>query len=187
MCPAVLPLQACAAMLTLPFMTPCHRSPWRCSCALHLPLRSCSYCCTISAANMLSNIRQESCGNPADSVREGSGCCQQAAPKLLPVGIHTYTDVSVDGVDETLTFWQQQSQCLPGVKLTNDMETQFYTADELAGIEAAADMLQKAAQTGRLPRQCFHQSLGQGGGLKRTKFWFGARCACCTFNVALFW
>ena len=51
---------------------------------------------------MLSNIRQESCGNPADSVREGSGCCQQAAPKLLPVGIHTYTDVSVDGVDETL-------------------------------------------------------------------------------------
>lgn len=52
---------------------------------------------------------------------------------------------------------------------------QFYTAEELTAIEAAADCVNAKAQAGLLPPECFHVTAGKGGSPKRTKFFFGAR------------
>jgi hypothetical protein len=53
---------------------------------------------------------------------------------------------------------------------------QFYTEDELRRMEAGADEVHAKAAAGRLPGSCFHDTRGRGGALKRTKFFFGARC-----------
>ncbi|KAK9904144.1 hypothetical protein WJX75_005380 [Coccomyxa subellipsoidea] len=51
----------------------------------------------------------------------------------------------------------------------------FYTPEELRCMEASADGVHAKAREGRLPQTCFHETRGRGGGLKRTKFFFGAR------------
>lgn len=43
-------------------------------------------------------------------------------------------------------------------------------------MEVGADVVHAKAREGRLPQTCFHETRGRGGGLKRTKFFFGARC-----------
>lgn len=53
---------------------------------------------------------------------------------------------------------------------------QFYSEAELRGMEGGADEVHAKAAAGRLPKQCFHETRGRGGALKRTKFFFGARC-----------
>jgi hypothetical protein len=50
-----------------------------------------------------------------------------------------------------------------------------FSPSELASIEADADSLDAAARAGRLAPACFQATHTQGGGLKRTKFFFGAR------------
>lgn len=52
---------------------------------------------------------------------------------------------------------------------------QFYTAEELTAIEAAADCINGKAHAGLLPPECFHVTAGKSGLPKRTKFFFGAR------------
>ena len=52
----------------------------------------------------------------------------------------------------------------------------IFSAEEMQAIEAAADEVQTKAMEGRLPQTCFHESRGRGGNLRRTKFFFGARC-----------
>jgi len=56
------------------------------------------------------------------------------------------------------------------------MLVQLFTETELSGIERGADSVAEAADRGELPAQCYHNSQTRGGGLKRTKFFFGARC-----------
>ena len=52
---------------------------------------------------------------------------------------------------------------------------QFYTAEELTAIEAAAGCVNDKARAGLLPPECFHVTAGKSGLPKRTKFFFGAR------------
>lgn len=52
---------------------------------------------------------------------------------------------------------------------------QFYTAEEVTAIEAAADCVHGKAGAGLLPPECFHVTAGKSGLPKRTKFFFGAR------------
>ena len=44
-------------------------------------------------------------------------------------------------------------------------------------MEAGACGVDRSARAGCLPPSCFHSSHGRAGGLKRTKLFFGARCA----------
>ena len=44
-------------------------------------------------------------------------------------------------------------------------------------MEAGADGVDERARAGCLPQACFQTTLARGGGLKRTKLFFGARCA----------
>lgn len=60
--------------------------------------------------------------------------------------------------------------------LCNMLHEQFYTAEELQQMEGCADGVHEKAREGRLPSTCFHETRGRGGALKRTKFFFGARC-----------
>ena len=53
---------------------------------------------------------------------------------------------------------------------------QVYTEAEMQSIEGRADSVDSDARAGNLPLQCFHTSQSRGGNLKRTKFFFGARC-----------
>lgn len=53
---------------------------------------------------------------------------------------------------------------------------QFFSEDELQGIETAANEMHAKAEAGRLPPVAFHNTHTHGGGLKRTKMFFGARC-----------
>lgn len=43
-------------------------------------------------------------------------------------------------------------------------------------MEGCADGVHEKAREGRLPPTCYHETRGRGGALKRTKFFFGARC-----------
>ena len=52
---------------------------------------------------------------------------------------------------------------------------QVFSPAELGEIEAASDEVDAKARSGRLPHACFHSTYAKGGGLKRTKFFFGAR------------
>ncbi len=56
------------------------------------------------------------------------------------------------------------------------LREQFYTAEEVRQMEGCADDVHAKAREGRLPSTCFHETRGRGGALKRTKFFFGARC-----------
>ena len=53
--------------------------------------------------------------------------------------------------------------------------SQFYSSEELAGIEAGADSIHSKAEAKLLPAECFHVTAGKAGVPKRTKFFFGAR------------
>lgn len=53
---------------------------------------------------------------------------------------------------------------------------QVFSSEELAEIESKSDTVDQKARAGLLPDACFHTSYAKGGGLKRTKFFFGARC-----------
>ena len=53
---------------------------------------------------------------------------------------------------------------------------QIFTPEEMSSIEARADGIDTDAREGFLPEQCFHNSQNRTGALKRTKFFFGARC-----------
>lgn len=53
--------------------------------------------------------------------------------------------------------------------------TQIFSDDELKEIESMADQVQKMAHDDLLPKECYHDTLGRGGNLKRTKYFFGAR------------
>ena len=53
---------------------------------------------------------------------------------------------------------------------------QVYSEEEMRSIEGRADEVDSAARAGNLPTQCFHTSQSRNGNLKRTKFFFGARC-----------
>ena len=55
---------------------------------------------------------------------------------------------------------------------------QVFGAAELAALEAGADQVDGSARAGQLPPSCFHVNCTRAGALKRTKFFFGARCAC---------
>ena len=52
---------------------------------------------------------------------------------------------------------------------------QAFEPSELAAIEDASDGVDARARSGLLPETCYHATSGKGGGLKRTKFFFGAR------------
>jgi hypothetical protein len=54
---------------------------------------------------------------------------------------------------------------------------QIFSDAELAAMEAGADGVDARARAGCLPQACFQTTLARGGGLKRTKLFFGARCA----------
>lgn len=56
------------------------------------------------------------------------------------------------------------------------MCSQVYSEEEMRKIEASADEVDTAARAGELPAMCFHNSQSRNGHLKRTKFFFGARC-----------
>ena len=53
--------------------------------------------------------------------------------------------------------------------------TDVYTLKELENLEACADRLQKSAEEEKLPSTCYHTTVTKSGGLKRTKYFFGAR------------
>lgn len=53
--------------------------------------------------------------------------------------------------------------------------TQIFDDEELKQIETMADQVQRMAQDNLLPEECYHDTLGRGGNLKRTKYFFGAR------------
>lgn len=53
--------------------------------------------------------------------------------------------------------------------------TEIFTHEELNAIEAMADAVQEMAHNNDLPEECFHETIGRGGNLKRTKYFFGAR------------
>ena len=63
-----------------------------------------------------------------------------------------------------------------GVHCQNSRFLQIFTPEEMISIEAKADGLDRDAREGFLPEQCFHNSSNRAGVLKRTKFFFGARC-----------
>ena len=44
-------------------------------------------------------------------------------------------------------------------------------------MEAQADSLDQSARAGQLPPTCFHVTQTRAAALKRTKMFFGARCA----------
>ncbi|KAL4516576.1 hypothetical protein Ndes2526B_g05164 [Nannochloris sp. 'desiccata'] len=50
-----------------------------------------------------------------------------------------------------------------------------FSPTQLSDIELRCDLIDSAAREGRLPATCSHSTLNKGGGLKRTKFFFGAR------------
>jgi hypothetical protein len=50
-----------------------------------------------------------------------------------------------------------------------------YEPAQLSDIERRCDSIDTAAREGRLPATCSHSTFNKGGGLKRTKFFFGAR------------
>ena len=60
---------------------------------------------------------------------------------------------------------------------------QVFCHSELSGLEGRADGVDSRARAGLLPQSCHHTSLSKGGALKRTKFFFGARC----INASLLW
>lgn len=62
---------------------------------------------------------------------------------------------------------------------------QVFTEEELASIEAKAHLVDDDARAGYLPDQCFHTSQNRNGTLKRTKFFFGARCKIHFLRLAL--
>ncbi len=102
---------------------------------------------------------------------------------LLPVGVTTYTEVghTADWGFKTDCFLGTASViCNLGVvsghmDKTKAMAAQFYSEAELQHLEAASDGLHAKAAT-RLPPTAFHQTHAVGGGLRRTKMFFGARC-----------
>ena len=53
---------------------------------------------------------------------------------------------------------------------------QIFSPEEMNSIEARADDIDRDAREGFLPEQCYHNSQNRAGALKRTKFFFGARC-----------
>ncbi|GMH40289.1 hypothetical protein BSKO_08193 [Bryopsis sp. KO-2023] len=53
--------------------------------------------------------------------------------------------------------------------------TELFSPDELKMIEDMADGVHEMSLNDQLPDECFHESVGRGGNLKRTKFFFGAR------------
>ena len=53
--------------------------------------------------------------------------------------------------------------------------TESFTSEQLADIEKRCDVLDASARAGHLPPACTHSTFGKGGGLKRTKYFFGAR------------
>ena len=53
---------------------------------------------------------------------------------------------------------------------------QVFSEAELAGLEAGADEVDLASRAEQLPSSCFHVNRTRAGGLKRTKFFFSARC-----------
>ncbi len=57
---------------------------------------------------------------------------------------------------------------MPGI------HSQVFGEGELAAIEAAADATAARGRRGALPLECMCESHGRGGGLRRTKFFFGA-------------
>lgn len=52
---------------------------------------------------------------------------------------------------------------------------QVFSSAQLSDIELRCDSIDTAAREGRLPATCSHSTFNKGGGLKRTKFFFGAR------------
>jgi len=53
--------------------------------------------------------------------------------------------------------------------------TQLFSLEELSEMELKANELQNKAESGSLPDCCFHTTASKSGGLKRTKYFFGAR------------
>lgn len=53
--------------------------------------------------------------------------------------------------------------------------TSLFTSKELNEVERKADEVHEDAQMGLYPPECFHPTIGRSGGLKRTKYFFGAR------------
>ena len=108
--------------------------------------------------------------------------CPQVSPAtLLPAGICTYANVSATSLWQLLIlqicFFSEPKQSNYYIQLCMDVACeQFYTPEELRCMEASADGVHAKAREGRLPQTCFHETRGRGGGLKRTKFFFGARC-----------
>lgn len=52
---------------------------------------------------------------------------------------------------------------------------QMFSEGALEEMERGADAVDAKARAGKLPAECWHTTLGRGGLLKRTKFFFGAR------------
>jgi hypothetical protein len=52
---------------------------------------------------------------------------------------------------------------------------EVFSPNQLSDIELRCDSIDTAAREGRLPTTCSHSTLNKSGGLKRTKFFFGAR------------
>lgn len=66
-----------------------------------------------------------------------------------------------------------QGTCMLPVGVTTYNEV--FATEEVTSIEGCSDTMDTAAREGKLPAECFHTTQGKGGGLKRTKFFFGAR------------
>lgn len=108
---------------------------------------------------------------------------------LLPVGITTYTEVSVNFEIShgrlLSTAWDLKSFCLccPCMPLRQHCSqlckqgsaAQFFSEAEMQRLEAEADGMHAKADA-RLPPNAFHKTHALGGGLRRTKMFFGARC-----------
>lgn len=62
-------------------------------------------------------------------------------------------------------------------RMTACSSHQVFTGAELDAMEAGACSVDRSARAGCLPPACFHSTHGRAGGLKRTKLFFGARCA----------
>ena len=97
--------------------------------------------------------------------------------KLLPVGITTYTEVSVRHAKRDLEHMDYVRYASASAHASHQLQpcVQFFTEAELQGLEAAADGLHAKAGT-QLPPTAFHQTHALGGSLRRTKMFFGARC-----------
>lgn len=138
-------------------------------------------------------------GGPAAQEAEGTGdgsAAGDGAPAgLLPIGVTTYTqlfsDAELAAIELAAGAEGGVGSCGHGLQhlvLAYLMRAWRATA-AVCGTRSSSlicsaplppDELDAQSHEGRLPEACFHRTVARGGGVKRTKFFFGARCGQCT-------